>query len=369
MLNKERIENNPYRVLGIYVGNPKSVEVSHLNKIRAFSNVGQTFSVTLRGDDILQPIVRTQESADAAAQTLSLAKDRIENSLLWFSDGTKDWGVVLNDAVQALLENDYTKAINSYEKLISDDFLRKDFLEASTHGLLTLSKEELANLISELISSCEDNLEEYWMSGSGIPSGLIATTLFENTIPIKLESLIQSIEYYNPQGIDFYEYINQLESTLTEIKPLLEKVGYMYGVDSMRYKSNAEEICKKTYIRGTYLIKQIGEFVWLQGNKYRLRDNTYKKYRSKMPVGCIRACMDLISRVDSVVVDMINWTHIDNTSQRILYSEIYSYLSTKQIEFVDNDDIIHRSVRSFYIKRGLTIAAWLLFLYWMFFII
>ena len=50
MLNKVRIENNPYRVLGVYAGGPIAVEVKHLNQIRAFSKVGQPASFDMRGD-------------------------------------------------------------------------------------------------------------------------------------------------------------------------------------------------------------------------------------------------------------------------------------------------------------------------------
>ena len=141
----------------------------------------------------------------------------------------------------------------------------------------------------------------------------------------------------------------------------------VYGVESIEYKSFTEELCKKTYTRGAYLIHQIGEFVWIQNPKNRLPDNSYKKYRSKMPIGCIRACMDLISSVDTIVNETINWAKIDAVSEKILYSDIDSYQTAKRIEFVSSDDIIRRSVRSFQIKRGITIAAWLAFLYLVFF--
>lgn len=377
MLNKERIENNPYRILGVYVGSPISVEVNHLNRIRAFSKVGQPATFQMRGDEVLSLVLRTEESAEAAAQILSLARDRVENSLIWFSDGYQDWGRVLNAAVEALLENDYAKAINYYELLISDRSLREDFLASVTHGLLTLTREDLANIISEIICSCEDDIEGFWMSDCIKPSGQIASILFEKTIRVKLETLIQSIELYDIlgnlstdkelHGIDFYDFIDRFVNTLNEIRPILQTVGDVYGVESIEYKSFTEDLCKKTYTRGAYLIHQIGEFVWIQNPKNRLPDNSYKKYRSKMPVGCIRACMDLISSVDTIVNETINWAKIDAVSEKILYSDIDSYQTAKRIEFVSSDDIIRRSVRSFQIKRGITIAAWLAFLYLVFF--
>lgn len=368
MLNKSRIENNPYRILGVYVGSPLSVEVNHLNRIRAFAKVGQAASFDLCGDNLLAPIIRTEELAYAATQTLSLVNDRVENALLWFSDGNTVWGRILNNAVQGLIEGDYTKAINNYEELTSDDALRNAFLASATHGLLTLSREELSGLISELISSCDDDWERYWMLDSNKPTGRIALILFEKIIPARVEDLILSIEY-SVEYIDFYELIGKLENTLNEIIALVEKIGGMYGYDSIRYKGIVDDLCRKLYARGTYLIREIGKFVWLQNAKNRPDDTSYKKYRSKMPVGAIRACMDLIRRVDKVVDEAVSRVRIDETSKMILYSDIHAYQSVKQIEFVDSDDIIRHSVHSFYIKRGITVAGWLAFLYWMFWIV
>lgn len=370
MLNKNRIENNPYRILGVYVGSPLSIEANHFNRIRAFSKVGQVASFNLRGDDHLAPVVRTEKTAEAAMQTLSLAKDRIENALLWFGDADKEWGRVLNDAVERLIEGDYTKAIESYERLISDAVLREDFLVYATHGLLTLSREDLNILISELISLCEDDLEGFWMSEGIKPSGRLARILFDKTILSKLDNLIQSIEYYREYGvIDFYEFITQFDKTTHEIRPKLEKVADMYGVESIHYKIIAEELCRKVYARAAYLVKEIGKFVWVQDAKNRLNNGRYKKYNFKMPVGCIRACMDLIGQVDNIVTETVNWTRIDDISKRVLYLDIDTFQSVKQIEFVESDDIIRKSVRSFYIKRGITVAGWLAFLYWMFWIV
>lgn len=364
MLNRERIENNPYRILGVYAGCPISVEVNHLNRIRAFSKVGQTASFKLRGDDVLRAVDRTKESAETAVQTLSLPRDRVENALMWFSDGNDDWGRVLNDALQALLDGDYTEAINKYERLISDKSLRENFLESVTHGLLTMSGENLAVMISDLISASEDDMEGFWMDGGKKPSGRIAMILFERTVPAKLNAMIQSVG--TRRAFDLYEDIERFSDALNEIRPILAKVGEMYGTGSIKYLDISEGLCRKIYAGGTFLIEKIGEFVWLQDSDNRQVDGSYKKYRSKMPVGTIRACMDLISRVDGIVGESVCWSGIDDVSRRILYSEIDGYESTKRKEFVDNDDIIRRSVRSFQIKRAITIAAWLSALYWIF---
>lgn len=155
---------NPYRVLGEYVGSPLSVEVSHLSRIRAYAKVGQAATFELRGDDRLSPIERTEQTAEQAAQTMSLPHDRVRHALLWFSDGEEEWGQALNGAVQALIDSDYTTAITNYERLVSDNSLREEFLDKATHGLLSMTRIDLAKLIAELVCAYDDRLDKYWMS-------------------------------------------------------------------------------------------------------------------------------------------------------------------------------------------------------------
>ena len=79
--------------------------------------------------------------------------------------------------------------------------------------------------------------------------------------------------------------------------------------------------------------------------------------------------MDLIARVGGIVDEATHWVRVDEMTKRILYPRIDNYQSTKRVEYVDDDDIIRRSVRSLYIKKGVAIAAWLGFLYWMFYVV
>lgn len=79
--------------------------------------------------------------------------------------------------------------------------------------------------------------------------------------------------------------------------------------------------------------------------------------------------MDLIVRVDNIVEEATNWVQIDEMTKRVLYPSSDNYQSTKRVEYVDDDDIIRRSVRSLYIKKGVAIAVWLGFLYWMFYVV
>lgn len=48
----ERIERNPYRILGVNVGAPLSAEVNHLSRIRAFAKVGQEVAFHPAGETV-----------------------------------------------------------------------------------------------------------------------------------------------------------------------------------------------------------------------------------------------------------------------------------------------------------------------------
>ncbi|MCM1501321.1 MAG: hypothetical protein NC115_01480 [Bacteroidales bacterium] len=360
MQSRKRIENNPYRILGIYVGSPLSIEVNHLNRIRAFAKVGQEAFFNLKEEDALRPIKRTAELAETAAHALSLPKDRVENSLLWFADESSEWGQVLNRALQALIKGDYTTSIDSYEHLVSDDSLREAFLEAATHGLLAMEQEELACIVSEILVKDEGNLLKYWASPSSKPTGLVTKMLFEATAIKVIEGLMKAIRHNQDDEIDFYVSINDFRKRLKKLIPLCQSCRDIYGHDSIHYKIMAEDVAKSVLAHGSYLVSEIGKFIWIQSRKHD--DGSYKKRKSEMPVPCIRTCMLLIGKVDNIVNETLLWLRLDAVSKRALYAESYRYNDIKRNEYVKDDDIIRRSVHSLYIQKGIAITAWLAFL-------
>lgn len=361
----EKIAYNPYRVLGVFVGSPLRVEMKHLNQIRAFSMVGQEATFQLPCDDDLGPLHRTEEMATAAAQTLALPLDRLNNALLWFSDGNSEWGKPLNMAVKSLIDHDLTTAINGYENLISDDVWRGEFLEASTNGLLKMTADELADKISDIIMSSVENFQSYWYTTEVKPSGLLAKQLFEKSARKSVDFQIKLL-LENTFCIDFYECLSSFQKSIDLLKTLSKACGEIYGYDSLAYKNLAEDISRALYVKGNFIVEKIGNFVWKEKERDP-SDSDIIKYTSKMPASCIRACMGLIRQTDDIIFEALKDLKLDETSQRILYTEFSAYEKTVKTEYVNDEATISESVRSFYLKRGIIIILWLALLGRLFF--
>ena len=78
------IENNPYRILGVYANSRRQEIVANKGKASAFLRVGKPveFPIDLKG--ILPPLSRTLDMMNEAEAHLSIAKEQIKYSQFWF---------------------------------------------------------------------------------------------------------------------------------------------------------------------------------------------------------------------------------------------------------------------------------------------
>lgn len=68
----EIIDNNPYRILGVYANSPLRERVANACKARAFLKVGKSVSFPLDLTGYLHPLNRTGESFARAESSVAL---------------------------------------------------------------------------------------------------------------------------------------------------------------------------------------------------------------------------------------------------------------------------------------------------------
>lgn len=78
------INNNPYRLLGVYANASAKERVANLNKCRAFLKVGKPINFGLDLLGILPPLQRDAEQMDKAESSLALPQDQLAYALFWF---------------------------------------------------------------------------------------------------------------------------------------------------------------------------------------------------------------------------------------------------------------------------------------------
>lgn len=138
------IQNNPYRLLGIYSNSPIKERVANHNRLKAFLKVGKALSFPLDLQSLLPPLSRTEESIAEADAKLALPTDQLRYAQFWFIKvtpmdeiamnhlmaGNMDtavsiWGKkdnassLQNRIVCALVSNDYAVACSLADKLYS----------------------------------------------------------------------------------------------------------------------------------------------------------------------------------------------------------------------------------------------------------
>lgn len=78
------LQNNPYRLLGVYSNSPTKERLANHNRMKAFLKVGKSVSFPLDVPQYLSSINRTEASAADAEAKLTLPKDQILYAQFWF---------------------------------------------------------------------------------------------------------------------------------------------------------------------------------------------------------------------------------------------------------------------------------------------
>lgn len=82
------LQNNPYRLLGVYSNSPAKERLANHNRMKAFLKVGKPVSFPLDLPSYLGLINRTDASVADAEAKLTLPKDQILYAQFWFIKAT-----------------------------------------------------------------------------------------------------------------------------------------------------------------------------------------------------------------------------------------------------------------------------------------
>lgn len=106
------LQNNPYRILGVYSNSPTKERLANYNRMKAFLKVGKPVSFPLDLPQYLSGINRTESIVADAEAKLTLPKDQIYYSQFWFVKVTP-----LDDvAFKNLLSGEIDKAQEIWQK-------------------------------------------------------------------------------------------------------------------------------------------------------------------------------------------------------------------------------------------------------------
>ena len=93
------LQNNPYRLLGVYANSPTKERLANHNRMKAFLKVGKPVSFPLDLSQYLSSINRSEASVADAEAKLTLPKDQILHAQFWFVKTTPLDDVAFNHLI------------------------------------------------------------------------------------------------------------------------------------------------------------------------------------------------------------------------------------------------------------------------------
>lgn len=171
------ITNNPFRVLGVYSNSRQADIVRNVGRMKAFLNVGRSVEFPMDMHGLLPDLNRTAESVQTAQAAINLPNDKIRYALFWFCnadsvDATglnnltsgdsekaksifgrrESFSSLVNQAVLAIIQSDYSSAFSAYSSLIHSFTYRGQFCEDICGETFQITEEDLSHtLIDELL--------------------------------------------------------------------------------------------------------------------------------------------------------------------------------------------------------------------------
>ena len=338
-IKQNLIGTNPLRILAVYVGDSIAKETSHRSRISAYSKVGQTAVFDLKGDDTLPSLIRNEGIAENAAQVLSLPIDRIKFSLFWYADEKFSWARTLNSAIDSLLSGNLADALNHYESLIYSDSLRNDFVETVTHGIFSVEKESVANILVDTISEHLENVEIILQCNHFNKACNLNTIFFERRVRTELKKLTGE---YIKQHPDFYVLIDNLKSTTERITPYVVFAASLLGTTDYRYKECVENVACSIYEQGQNVLSHIGRWV----NKERTLIS-------------VKFCRSLIEEVFMFVNNSIKELQLDDDSYKIIETSTIGFEGEYFLQDADTERILKAVKRRYKYKEPIKTIIWL----------
>jgi len=124
------IQNNPYRILGIYSNSPTRDRVANHNKLQAFLNVGKSASFALDLPTLFPAITRTTQNVADANAKLTLPAEQLKYAQFWFVKTTPLDDVAMNH----LIAGNTDMAMSIWEKKDNASSLQNRIVCALING-------------------------------------------------------------------------------------------------------------------------------------------------------------------------------------------------------------------------------------------
>lgn len=265
------IEDNPFRILGLYANDSARNLTSNATRIKRYSDVGK--SVSFPTDSFLpSEILRTNESVENATSSINLQNDRIKYALFWFGKPTdesntlfkrildKQWREIspegnndidvypdgLNRSLVRYILGNTPFYLYEFLQCVKSDEFRKSFLYQICDDSELLNHEEFVHIALDcLLEECDaKQLYAFLFSTHGFEE---ETQYVKNKAVGEFTSAIYA-DIQRAKKVDADDSTANLSaarSLIKKTKEPLAKVGDFLGTSDSQYAVIADALAKQ----------------------------------------------------------------------------------------------------------------------------
>ena len=264
------IQNNPYRVLGVYSNASLKEITANKSKLAKYASVGKTVAFDADMAGFLPSVERTEATIEKAFADLSLPADKLKHALFWFAKdnavdemalahlnaGNKDkatelltkrnsWSTLMDLGVLALAQGDMAAAIRNISEVIHTVDYRNALVDAVCGDTFNISENDVAEMFINALLETHTPVELYPLfvanSEATADAGYLKSTMTNQPVD-KLNAEISKAAAVVDDPVEIY----MAGKVLTEnAKPLLVELEKLLGTESMEYRLLAEKCAKQ----------------------------------------------------------------------------------------------------------------------------
>lgn len=141
------IENNPFRILGVYSNASAREIAANVHRISAYLSVKREVSFPQDLAEMLGKCARTEDNVAEAQAKINLPKDKIKYALFWLpKEDSIDFAENIKQGVTYLIQKDYKEGIEQILSVINHDSQRDKFTKYICGETFEIGKDELLGM-------------------------------------------------------------------------------------------------------------------------------------------------------------------------------------------------------------------------------
>lgn len=184
------IQNNPYRLLGVFSNSPKKELVANQGKMKAFLRTGKTVTFPLDLEGLLPPVDRNEETVEKAKSLVELPQEQLKYALFWFIKRTPLDDIAFNhlyanDIAGAMAIWQKKESVSSLQNLLVCALIQNNYKEITflADKIFTHYAQDFCQIINETLKADKEDLTELFINALSSEKDFDLSLLSTSDVP------------------------------------------------------------------------------------------------------------------------------------------------------------------------------------------